>query len=604
MSSFERRGAQGHGQGTESDGGGAWPGKSPLTAKLGPIQRKAGPNAGAGAAAVAAGGLQAQGSAGTSAALPASLRSRMEGALGADFSAVQVFASSELPAAVGARAFARGNELHFAAGQYDPGSSAGQELIGHELTHVVQQRQGRVAATQQHKGAGAAAINDDASLEAEADAMGAKAAHGPGAGGASGPAHGTAPAGGAASAGGVMQLKRGEATSIAAARTFAVPGVTAIARIPDPTVRNQAINTSYHQIGAAMTGYLGPPLVANWFTFGQHASREAGTQIRNLQAGLGAMTDMLGILRTFVLSGADPITMLTEAGRMIAVVRRLLGLITQDPLIRQAAQLALATANISIGQLQQLVTDYDAVVAMDWVAVLIPAVRAARLAQFMGHLGVVVGGLIAAIPGLIQSLQVVFDNMVTGNRSIYENVAPAAQQFLAAASAAPDGVPGPMGFAGDPSGFMAAAFRAYAQVRRLGDEAATMPDTPEAAAKLAERQGLAQHANLLIGFQEQLIILQPIFDTMQRELAAMSGTMTLTDPNGTHPLANNWGSFYTRMGIDPATAPADPRTITPDRLPPLVSPGDPRRRGTISEYFNDNVTDDNIHSAPRSIAPM
>ena len=48
------------------------------------------------------------------------------------------------------------------------------------------------------------------------------------------------------------------------------------------------------------------------------------------------------------------------------------------------------------------------------------------------------------------------------------------------------------------------------------------------------------------------------------------GTMVLHDPNGVHPLANNWGDFYTRMGIDPSKAPADPRTITPGTLPPLL----------------------------------
>ena len=37
--------------------------------------------------------------------------------------------------------------------QIDPGSTKRQELLGHELTHVVQQREGRVKPdTEQHKG--------------------------------------------------------------------------------------------------------------------------------------------------------------------------------------------------------------------------------------------------------------------------------------------------------------------------------------------------------------------------------------------------------------------------------------------------------------------
>ena len=67
----------------------------------------------------------------------------------------------------GAQAFTRGSEIHFAPGSYQPGSQAGQELLGHELAHVVQQRQGRVSATTA-LGKGMA-MNDDASLEREAD---------------------------------------------------------------------------------------------------------------------------------------------------------------------------------------------------------------------------------------------------------------------------------------------------------------------------------------------------------------------------------------------------------------------------------------------------
>ena len=605
MSNFERRHGSGSSDDAASDGAAGWPGKSTLTSGFA-IQRKEDPAAATTGAGAPAGASGAEPSSGAGSALPGDVRTKMERSLGADFSAVRVFAGSQLPAAVNAKAFARGNEIHFAAGQYDPSSKAGQELIGHELTHVVQQRQGRVSATVQHKGAGGAAINDDAGLEHEADTLGAKAAQGAAPGGQDsqgrlGGLPGSAAGAASSSASTVMQLREGDARAQAQAHSFSVPPVTDIDAIHDPTLRNHAINRSYHQIDAAMTGYLGAPLVANWFTFGQHASREAGSQIRNLQAGLGAMNDMVGILSTFVMTGANPAAMLAEAGRMVSVVRRLLGLITQNLLIQQAAQLALAKAGISIAQLREVVADYDALVSNDWVG-LIPGVRAARLARFMYHLGVVVTGLIGAIPGLIRALQLVYNNMCTGNREIYKSVAPAASQFLAAASAAPDGVPGPVG-----QGFLAAAFSAYAQCRRLGDEAAQAPGTPEAAAKIAQRFGLAQRANLLVGFEEQLVILQPIFDTMQAELQAMSGTMQLNDPNGAHPLANNWGDFYTRMGIDPATAPANPRDITPANLPPLLNPGDPRRRGTISEYFNDNTDGtrtDNIHSAPTAIAPM
>jgi hypothetical protein len=107
-------------------------------------------------------------------ALPPAVQAKMERSFGADFSAVRVHEGQEAPA-MGALAYTRGTDIHFAPGQYDPQSQRGQELIGHELAHVVQKSEGRVATTAQAKGV---AVNDDPSLEAEADELGARAARG------------------------------------------------------------------------------------------------------------------------------------------------------------------------------------------------------------------------------------------------------------------------------------------------------------------------------------------------------------------------------------------------------------------------------------------
>jgi hypothetical protein len=48
--------------------------------------------------------------------------------------------ADQLNRAVSARAFATGNDVYFAKNEYNPGSSQGDELLAHELTHVVQQR--------------------------------------------------------------------------------------------------------------------------------------------------------------------------------------------------------------------------------------------------------------------------------------------------------------------------------------------------------------------------------------------------------------------------------------------------------------------------------
>ena len=112
------------------------------------------------------------GATGGGAALPDPVRQRMESSFGADFADVRVHQGGEA-AQLGAAAYTQGNDLHFAPGRYDPGSAAGQELLGHELTHVVQQRAGRVAVQGKD-----APINDDPALEREADQLGALAARG------------------------------------------------------------------------------------------------------------------------------------------------------------------------------------------------------------------------------------------------------------------------------------------------------------------------------------------------------------------------------------------------------------------------------------------
>ena len=104
--------------------------------------------------------------------MPGHVQSKMEKSIGADFSDVNIHVGSEA-SSVGALAYAQGSDIHFAPGQYNPESRSGQELLGHELTHVQQQRQGRVKPTMQAKGI---AVNDDTGLEREADIKGAKAA--------------------------------------------------------------------------------------------------------------------------------------------------------------------------------------------------------------------------------------------------------------------------------------------------------------------------------------------------------------------------------------------------------------------------------------------
>lgn len=96
--------------------------------------------------------------------LPDNLKSGIESMSGVSMDGVKVHYNSAKPAELNAHAYAQGSDIHVASGQ--------EKHLPHEAWHVVQQAQGRVKPTTQAKGV---SVNDDASLEKEADELGAKA---------------------------------------------------------------------------------------------------------------------------------------------------------------------------------------------------------------------------------------------------------------------------------------------------------------------------------------------------------------------------------------------------------------------------------------------
>jgi hypothetical protein len=103
--------------------------------------------------------------------LPDEVKSKMETSLNSDFSDVRMHPDSSKATEVGALAYTQGSDIHFAPGQFKPGSPDGHQLIGHELSHVIQQREGRVQPTIEVAGM---PVNDNPALEQEADTMGAR----------------------------------------------------------------------------------------------------------------------------------------------------------------------------------------------------------------------------------------------------------------------------------------------------------------------------------------------------------------------------------------------------------------------------------------------
>lgn len=74
--------------------------------------------------------------------MPAALQQRMESGFGRSLSDVRLHTdapAADLSAQLHAKAFAHGNDIYFAHGQYQPETSDGQHLIAHEVAHTMQQ---------------------------------------------------------------------------------------------------------------------------------------------------------------------------------------------------------------------------------------------------------------------------------------------------------------------------------------------------------------------------------------------------------------------------------------------------------------------------------
>ncbi|OIQ03317.1 MAG: hypothetical protein AUK36_03570 [Zetaproteobacteria bacterium CG2_30_59_37] len=97
--------------------------------------------------------------------LPDNLKNGIENLSGMSMDGVKVHYNSSQPAQLNALAYAQGTDIHVAPGQ--------EQHLPHEAWHIVQQAEGRVQPTMQMKDG--VPVNDDQSLEHEADVMGAKA---------------------------------------------------------------------------------------------------------------------------------------------------------------------------------------------------------------------------------------------------------------------------------------------------------------------------------------------------------------------------------------------------------------------------------------------
>lgn len=105
--------------------------------------------------------------------LDAAVREDMEARFGQDFGDVRVHtdgAAHESARSVDAHAYTVGSNIVFQRDRYDPTSDAGRHVLAHELTHVVQQRNGPVDGTDVGGGVRVSDPSDRFEREASANA--------------------------------------------------------------------------------------------------------------------------------------------------------------------------------------------------------------------------------------------------------------------------------------------------------------------------------------------------------------------------------------------------------------------------------------------------
>lgn len=121
-------------------------------------------------------GVASRANSGHNTSLPFSLQAKMEKSFGQNLSDVTIHKNSSKAVQMKSLAFTQGDNIHFAPGHFNPDSESGRHLIGHEFTHVMQQRNGGIKSTD--KMSPGIQLNADPVLEREADVLGKRAVNG------------------------------------------------------------------------------------------------------------------------------------------------------------------------------------------------------------------------------------------------------------------------------------------------------------------------------------------------------------------------------------------------------------------------------------------
>ncbi len=278
--------------------------------------------------------------------LEATVRQGMEGVFGVDFSPVRVHADPEADAlnrGVAAIAFTVGSDVFFRAGFYQLHSAAGQHLLAHELTHVVQQRAGSLGTSGGGGNAGGTmtvgAADDRHEQEAEQTAHRVVAAL---------QARGQALSAPATSPGAALSRQHDPAVALA-------PAAPGVARVPDLTVRRFGLGDLWQAVTGAAS--------AAWGGF-------TGALRGIAQAGYNAVTGTLHWAQA-VVTGAGQL-----AGQAVTVVANA---------ARNATQFALTVNGAVVGLVSQATAQAIGGVMQAVTAASTALAAVSTLATFLAH---------------------------------------------------------------------------------------------------------------------------------------------------------------------------------------------------------------------------
>lgn len=308
---------------------------------------------------------------------------------------------------------------------------------------------------------------------------------------------------------------------------------------------------------------MGKPEFPSWARFAKHASFTAGKHIAELKEASESISAFAQAVKELSEALRKPNRKeLSEAITSLRTAHKEYKDINIDPLaVREAKLATLLLCGINtkaVGKLRDrfletpLAPDLDS--KLNW--------------QLFKHRR----KIIAALPELKSKIDSAFNAVLQSNLDIYEHMAPKLEEFCNLIGKPVEEMHSFLEGLGNQPGysFMSAGLRKYHQALELCKVVA--PTASDKRDIELRRSKLFLDGNIAITFGEQLYRAQPHFDKHSDTLKPIAKLMRIdfgeaVNRNfftGTKNL--DWLNIYSRFGIDPARAPADPGQIKPENL--------------------------------------